>query len=103
MTRAKEQNRYRATNIAGDEEGLAAATAEIFCPAIAALARFRHPLFSAKALECRGFSPYPLERALANIVELHSWHDASAMPKQRLSGTIVQQQPPSPSPHAFPG
>src|SRR5438132_5690708 len=61
--------RIGGARVAGEQESLAAATAEIFGTAIATAAGLGHPRLSAEFLERAGLVPNPCERTLANIVE----------------------------------
>jgi hypothetical protein len=81
-------DRVSGTGITCEEESLAAAAAKVFRPAIATLARLGHPLFSAKPLKRGRLSPYPFQRVLTNIVELHARDDSSGMTRQRLARRI---------------
>src|SRR5918998_3440748 len=57
-------DRIRASGIAGQLEGLAAAAAEVEVPALAAAAGLGHPIRPAEALEQLGPFPDPLQRVL---------------------------------------
>ena len=60
-----------------------------------------HPVFTAKALECRRLPPYPVaasrSRTLSNM---HAGNDPGSMAGKRLPGRIDQHQPASPTAHA---
>jgi len=76
--------------IARDQKSLAAATAEVLRPALAASTGFGHPLFTAKALERGRLAPYPLERTLANIVKGHPRNHSRGMTRKHLTGRVDQ-------------
>src|SRR5580704_4524184 len=86
--------------IPSDQKSLAAATAKVLRPALAASTRLRHPMLSPKTLEGSGLSPYPFERMFAHIVKAHARNHSRSMARKYLSRGVNQHQPPAPSAHA---
>ena len=88
------------SGIAGEQECLAPATSEIFSSTFAAPTRFRHPLFSAKALEGSGLAPYTFQWMFADVIKSHARNHPCSVARKHLPRGINQQEPLAPSPHA---
>ncbi|MNR49945.1 hypothetical protein D3C85_1693950 [compost metagenome] len=64
-------DRVGVAGITGEQEGLAAAAAEVLLLLVAGAARFGHPVVATEAVEAEGLVPDMPQRVLAHIGELH--------------------------------
>src|SRR6266542_1364388 len=69
MQRRKMADRVGGGGVAGQEEGLAAAAAEVDLAPLTASARLGHPVRAAKAPEHRGVEPDAFERGIPDVGE----------------------------------
>src|SRR5262249_29834522 len=73
-------------SVAGDGEGLAAATAEVDLAPLAATARLDHPIRAAELLECLAVQPDLRQRLFAHVVENEARDRLRGMTGQHLAG-----------------
>src|SRR5258708_20625733 len=90
----------RSLCVAGEQQGLAAASANILRALVATAARFRHPFFAPKTLERRRLLPDELQSPLTDIFEFESGNDFSGVAGKSPACGIDEHQSASPSAHA---
>src|SRR5216684_5054356 len=83
--------------VAGEQQGLAAASAKILRALVATAARFRHPFFSPKTLERGRVSPDHFQSPLTDIFELESGNHFCGVAGKHFACGIDEHQSASPS------
>src|SRR5262249_60772442 len=83
--------------IAGEQEGLAAAAAEILVPPRATAARLAHPVGAAEGAEGRGVAPDIGERVVAHRPELEPGDGFRRMARQHAAGRRDVERAPAPA------
>src|ERR1700688_3662278 len=86
MMRREMAHRVGGAGVAGDQEGLTAAAAEILLAAAAAFARFLHPVGAAERGKGRRGPPNIAERVLAHVPEFQTWNNLGGMAGQHFAG-----------------
>src|SRR5580658_2550477 len=86
--------------VARQQQGLTPASTKVFRALVTTAARFRHPFFSAKALERRRLLPDEIEGLLADILERESGNDFRSVAGKDLACGIDEHQFTAPTSHA---